>query len=151
MSKRGQLRASDSDREQVVERLHQAATEGRIVSDELEHRVSAALKARTYDELDETVADLPAPRRRGHAPARRTVPQFALSAVRANPWLIVFAIPALAITAAMLVAAAVLWMVLAVVVMIVGGHPAGRGLRSGPRSRRPGLGSPRRGPGSYWA
>ena len=149
MSKRGAFRASDSDREQVIERLHQAATEGRIVSDELEHRVSAALKARTYDELDETVADLPGPR--GRAPARRTVPQFALSAVRANPWLIVFAIPALAVTAAMLVAAAVLWMVLAVVVMIVGGHPGGRGLGPGSRSRRPGLRSPRRGPGSYWA
>jgi hypothetical protein len=151
VSKRGALRASDSDREQVVERLHQAATEGRIVSDELEHRVSAALKARTYDELDATVADLPGPRSRGRVPARRTVPQFALSAVRANPWLIVFAIPALAVTAAMLVAAAVLWIALAVVVMIVGGHPGRRGLGPGSRSHRPGLRSARRGPGSYWA
>jgi hypothetical protein len=145
------MRASDSDREQFVQRLHQAATEGRIASEELEHRVSAALKARTYDELDETVADLPGPRRPGRVPTRRTAPQFALSAVRANPWLIVFAIPALAVTAAMLLAAAVMWLVLAVVVMIVGGHPRNRGLYPGSRRPRQGLRSPRRGAGSYWA
>ena len=59
MSRHGAIRASDADRDQIVDRLHRAATEGRIASEELEHRVSIALKAKTYSELEATVADLP--------------------------------------------------------------------------------------------
>ncbi len=150
MSKHGALRASDSDRDQVVQRLHQACTEGRIGSDELEHRVSAALKGLTYDQLDATVADLPGAGRSRRTPARRSAPQYALTAVRANPWLLVFALPAVAVTAAMVVAATMMWMVLAIVVLIIGGRPpAPRGPWSHPR--RPGLRPTRRGAGSYWA
>ena len=58
------MRASDADRDQVIERLHRAATEGRIASDEHEQRVTAALRARTYAELDATTADLPGSGRR---------------------------------------------------------------------------------------
>lgn len=149
MSTRGTLRASDSERDQVVDRLHTAATEGRIASEELEQRVSTALKARTYDELEATVADLPGPRHRREV-SRRSVPSWALSAVKSNPMLLLFAIPAVAVTAAMLLAAAIVWSVLMVVVMILGGRCAG------PRApwmyaRRHGLGPPRRGHGGYWA
>jgi hypothetical protein len=153
VSKRGALRASDADRDQTVDRLHKAATEGRIGSDELELRVSTALKARTYDELDETVADLPAPGgRRGREPVRRSTPQWALSTLRANPWLILFAIPVMGLTFAMLVTAAVLWTVVAVVALAVGGRPpVYRGSRGYTHYRRPGRVRPRRGPGSYWA
>jgi hypothetical protein len=69
MTGRALLRASDADREQIVDRLRQAATEGRLHGDELEERVAAAFSARTYGELDTLVADLPAPaldRRRAH-------------------------------------------------------------------------------------
>jgi hypothetical protein len=59
MARRGTLRASDSDREQVAERLRQAAAEGRLLAEELEHRLARALRARTYGELDPLVADLP--------------------------------------------------------------------------------------------
>ncbi len=134
-------------------RLHKAATEGRIAAEELETRVSTALKARTYGELDATVADLPSqlgqhPRRQ---PARRSAGGWALSTVRANPVLLLFAIPVLAVTAAMLLAATILWAVLMVVVMIVGGRPrAPRGPWMYTRQRRP-YGPPRRGPRSYWA
>jgi hypothetical protein len=151
VSKRGALRASDADREQVVDRLHRASTEGRIGSDELEHRVTAALKARTYAELDATVADLPSPPRgrRGGPPARRTTPQWALATVRANPWLILFAIPIVGITFAMLVTMAVLWTIVAAMTLIVGGRPPlGRARRT--YSRRH-VSPPRRGPGGYWA
>ncbi len=148
MSKRGALRASDSDREQVVARLHKAATEGRIASDELEHRVTAALKARTYDELDATVADLPTAHNARRAPARRTAPQFALSAVRANPWLLLFAIPVLTVATAMLFAVTLLWTLVAVVALLAGGRPRHRAPWAYSRRYvRP----PRRGPGSYWA
>jgi hypothetical protein len=154
MTKVGSLRASDAEREQIVTRLHKAATEGRIAAEELEQRVSAALKARTYGELDATVADLP-----GHGleqpprSARRRSPAgFALSAVKANPWLLLFAFPALAVTAAMLMAVMIVWAVLMVVVMVLGGRPrAPRGPWMYTRQRR-GYGPPRRGSArSYWA
>jgi hypothetical protein len=53
------LRASDSDREQIAERLRIATAEGRIATDELEERLDALYRARTYGELDTIVADLP--------------------------------------------------------------------------------------------
>ncbi len=43
----------------MVERLRQAATEGRLLTHELEQRLTAAFSARTYGELDRLVADLP--------------------------------------------------------------------------------------------
>jgi hypothetical protein len=53
------IRASDADREHVAERLREAAAEGRLLADELEDRLGAAFKARTYGELDRLVVDLP--------------------------------------------------------------------------------------------
>lgn len=57
-------RASDADREQVVETLREAASEGRLDLDEFEERMTAAYAARTYGELDRLTRDLP-----GTAPA----------------------------------------------------------------------------------
>ena len=62
MASRGHLRASDEDRERITERLRTAAAEGRITTNELEHRLVRALSARTYGELDALVADLPGKR-----------------------------------------------------------------------------------------
>jgi hypothetical protein len=59
MTNRAALRAADADREQVAERLRRAAAEGRLLTDELEERLGAALSAKTYGELDAIVADLP--------------------------------------------------------------------------------------------
>jgi hypothetical protein len=146
------MRASDEDRDRIVERLHRAATEGRIAAEELEQRVSTALKARTYGELEQTVQDLPgrSSGRGGRLPARRAAGGWAVSAARANPMLLLFAIPVLAVTAAMLVAATIVWAVLMVVIMVLGG-------RHGPPrppwmyARRHGYRHSRRGPGGYWA
>jgi hypothetical protein len=52
------LRASDSDREQVGERLRCATAEGRLTADELEQRLEVLLASRTYGELDALEADL---------------------------------------------------------------------------------------------
>lgn len=157
VSRRGHLRASDQDRDQVVDRLHKAATEGRIGSDELEQRVSTALKARTYGELEATVADLPGPA--GRSPARRrSTAGWAVSVVRENPILLVFAIPVVAVTTAMLLAVMLVWVTLALIVLLIGRRSIMRGPwtyarhygphRYGPpRSRR----GPSSGPGSYWA
>ncbi len=150
MARRGSYRASDEDRDRVVERLRKAATEGRIAAEELEHRVTSALKARTYDELDSTVADLPAPRSgRGREAQRRSVPQAVMSTVAHNPMLLLFAIPVVAVTAAMVLAATVMWAVLMVVVLVLGGRP-----RVGPPpwiyARRQAVRQVRRRTG-YWA
>jgi hypothetical protein len=61
MARRTTLRASDADRERVAERLRHATAEGRLRPEELEERLGAVFAARTYGELDELVADLPAP------------------------------------------------------------------------------------------
>jgi len=69
------VKASDPDRERVVELLNGAATEGRLDSAELEERVAAALAARTDSELGVLTADLPPLPRRTSRPRRRARPE----------------------------------------------------------------------------
>ena len=57
---RGELRASHTDRDAVVELLRVAAGDGRLTADELDERLELALTARTYSELAALTADLPA-------------------------------------------------------------------------------------------
>jgi Domain of unknown function (DUF1707)/Domain of unknown function (DUF4190) len=52
------LRASDDDRESAVERLRDAALEGRLDSDELEDRLAQAYAARWCSELELLTADV---------------------------------------------------------------------------------------------
>ena len=54
----GQFRVSDADRDQVTEVLHAAYAEGRISLDEHAERTSAALEAKTFDDLTGLTADL---------------------------------------------------------------------------------------------
>jgi len=104
----------------VVDRLHKAATEGRIASDELEQRVTTALRARTYGELEATVADLPGPQRRGSVQRRGSAGGWALATARTYPMLLLFAIPAVVVTAAVVLAAATVWAVLMLLVFVLG-------------------------------
>ncbi len=121
------MRASDHDREQVAERLRKAAAEGRLLAEELEHRLARALRAQTYGELDPLVSDLPGgqaavTRRRPLPPA----PVLVLGAAAA-----VVAVAVLAVTVmvmASLFAAWGLWLVLAWWMF-------GRGRRSAHRHR----------------
>jgi hypothetical protein len=53
-------RASDAEREAVVTRLRDAASEGRLTVEELAERIDAAYAARTQAELEPLTADLPA-------------------------------------------------------------------------------------------
>ena len=58
-------RASDADREQAVETLRHAASDGQLTVEELEQRTTAAYGARTRNELAALVADVsPASARR---------------------------------------------------------------------------------------
>ena len=56
-----ELRASDAERDRTVERLRDAAAEGRLTFEELADRIDAASGARTRGELERLTADLPAP------------------------------------------------------------------------------------------
>jgi hypothetical protein len=55
------MRVSDADREAVTTRLHDSFAEGRLTDTELDERISAALKAKTFGELRSLTADLPGP------------------------------------------------------------------------------------------
>jgi uncharacterized RDD family membrane protein YckC len=61
MPSRERVRASDRDRDEVVERLSEAAAEGRLTADELDERLTQAFSAATYGELDTLTDDLPVP------------------------------------------------------------------------------------------
>jgi uncharacterized integral membrane protein len=67
------LRAADSDRAAVAEVLGKHMSAGRLTVAEYEERLAQAYAAKTYGELDELTADLPAPAR-SSAPAPATSP-----------------------------------------------------------------------------
>ena len=69
---RGKTRASDADRDRGVEYLNTAYSEGRLPKDEYDARLEKALSARTYADLDQLVADLPAARPPMATPVART-------------------------------------------------------------------------------
>jgi Domain of unknown function (DUF1707) len=54
------MRASDRDRQQVVERLRSALEDGRLTMDEYVDRMEVAYQAATYGDLAPLCADLPA-------------------------------------------------------------------------------------------
>ena len=56
----GHFRASHADREQVIAMLKVAFVQGRLSKDELDARMGQTFAARTYGELAELTADLPA-------------------------------------------------------------------------------------------
>ena len=53
------IRASDQERESVVEVLRDAYTEGRLTLEEFDERTSAAYASKTWADLRELTADLP--------------------------------------------------------------------------------------------
>jgi hypothetical protein len=103
MARYSALRASDADRDAVAERLREAAVEGRLEPEELEQRLHAALRARTYGDLNGLLADLPA---RPVSWERRG------SGVRPAAW------TAVAVAARVLATLVLVMVVLAVVVLI---------------------------------
>ena len=53
------IRASDADREVVVDTLREAFTAGRLTLDEFDERMTAAYAARTWGDLRQLTTDLP--------------------------------------------------------------------------------------------
>jgi hypothetical protein len=57
---RGHLRASHADREQVIDTLKAAFVQGRLGKDEFDARIGQTFTSRTYAELAEVTAGIPA-------------------------------------------------------------------------------------------
>lgn len=96
------IRASDADREHVTARLREHFAAGRLTSDELDERVSAALSAKTLGDLRRLMADLPEP-----APVPPRTAQQPYPA--APPWLVRRRGPRLAPVLMLLLLAALLF------------------------------------------
>ncbi len=62
LHKNPELRASDAERDRVVDQLREAVAEGRLTPEEHGERVEGVLAARTVGELEAFVRDLPAGR-----------------------------------------------------------------------------------------
>jgi hypothetical protein len=74
-------RAGDADRERVASILRDAHVEGRLDADELDARLDATYRAKTFGELAGITADLPAPRARSRPPGSEpAVPSSSLPA-----------------------------------------------------------------------
>ena len=76
-------RATDADRDRVVERLQSALGAGALTFDEIEERLDAVYRARTQADLAPLVADLPVA-----APPVESTPtdRSALAAAAASSW-----------------------------------------------------------------
>ncbi|MGW0355988.1 DUF1707 domain-containing protein [Nocardia nova] len=81
------VRASDADREKIVERLRTAMNEGRLNLAEFDDRVQQVYAARTYGELSPILSDLPAVRDRPGAVRPGRVPPWVL--IMWTPWIFV--------------------------------------------------------------
>jgi hypothetical protein len=76
---RDEMRAADSDRQEVADKLKQALDEGRLDLAEYDERLQRTYAAKTYGDLDGLLSDLPAaiePRASASpAPAAATTPE----------------------------------------------------------------------------
>ena len=88
------MRASDVDRDAVVSDLSEHFQAGRLTAGEFDERTGRALTARTWGELGELVADLPAARPAAPAPAATPTGRPQPPSGRAAPALVGIAIAA---------------------------------------------------------
>ncbi|MGV9776911.1 DUF1707 SHOCT-like domain-containing protein [Streptosporangium sp. NPDC003464] len=87
MNDPGAIRASDTEREAVVERLRVASVEGRLTLGELTERTEMAYTAVTQAELAVITSDLPSADH-SHAPAYAPAPAPAPQGGRARRWFV---------------------------------------------------------------
>jgi hypothetical protein len=114
------MKASDADRDAVLSDLSEHFQAGRLTAAELDERTGRALAARTWGELEELVADLPAARPASRTPASAIARPQPPSAHAAPP--LIAALAGIAITAVVLLHVAhggwgLIWPLLAVLLI----------------------------------
>src|SRR5262249_43662446 len=97
------LRAGDTERGAVCASMRGARLEGRLDIDEFQARLERCLAAKAYAEFDELIADFP----RDEAGCRRRA-----RPLRPRPWPLAFLFLPLALIAAIVVGAPLVWIVL---------------------------------------
>lgn len=123
--RRGRLRASDTDREHVVDTLKAAYVHGLVTKDEFDIRVSQALAARARGELAAITADIPAglaaaPPSLSPARPRARAPRATSGTARTRAITATAVIAGLAMAASVLVSPAAGGLPLAGLLMLVG-------------------------------
>ncbi|MBF6471824.1 MULTISPECIES: DUF1707 domain-containing protein [Nocardia] len=83
------VRASDADREKIVDQLRLAMNEGRLTLPEFDERLQQVYAAKTYGELTPLLSDLPAQRQSQRARAEG-IPQWIT--IMWTPWVFVNAL-----------------------------------------------------------
>ncbi|MGY1896116.1 DUF1707 domain-containing protein [Nocardia gipuzkoensis] len=83
------VRASDADREKIVDQLRLAMNEGRLTLPEFDERLQQVYAAKTYGELTPLLSDLPAQRQSQRARAEG-IPQWLT--IMWTPWVFVNAL-----------------------------------------------------------
>ncbi|UGT69349.1 DUF1707 domain-containing protein [Nocardia gipuzkoensis] len=83
------VRASDADREKIVDQLRLAMNEGRLTLPEFDERLQQVYAAKTYGELTPLLSDLPAQRQSRRARAEG-IPQWIT--IMWTPWVFVNAL-----------------------------------------------------------
>ncbi|MBF6219417.1 DUF1707 domain-containing protein [Nocardia abscessus] len=83
------VRASDADREKIVDQLRLAMNEGRLTLPEFDERLQQVYAAKTYGELTPLLSDLPAQRQSPQARAQ-SIPQWIK--IMWTPWVFVNAL-----------------------------------------------------------
>jgi hypothetical protein len=83
MNLNDRIRISDSDRDRAAAQLRDYYAEGRLTTEELDERVTAALQAQTAGDLRRLMADLPSPVPAAGGPG---APAYGARAYGAPPW-----------------------------------------------------------------
>ena len=102
MASRGHLRASDADREQVIDVLKSAFVYGLLDQDALSERTGQALASRTYAELNALTAGIPAGLIAAQSPATMPPPSRRLVSKKVVVWAVCLLILGPALGAAFL-------------------------------------------------
>ncbi len=157
MTDDGGIRASDADREHIVEILREAYSTGRLTLDEFDERTTLAFAAKTWGGLRDLTRDLPQqarleipqpepqikPARDKPLPVSAPPPRRRLSPML--PILVIWL--GIALTArepyAFIPVLVILFMLLRLATRPLGSHPPGPGQRPGDHDRGPGDGTGR--------
>jgi hypothetical protein len=82
------VRASDAERDAVIDQLREAAAEGRLTMEELTDRIEIAAHAVMRSELERLTADLPAPAANANLPVLDTRERAMGDVTRSGTWLV---------------------------------------------------------------